>query len=562
MAEKNPRKSPKARSSNGSGSKPTRRKSSTPKAPARKPAARKSRAKTPPTLKSMNPRTGETLREIPTVSPDEVRDAVELARKVAPEWGAISPEGRAHILREVRYRMYSMMDEIVETVSAETGKPRTEALAHDLVPAMMMLLYYERTVAKSLKPKRIGGYFAPMLGVSSRLEWRPFGVVGCISPWNYPITNAFLAFSTPLFAGNSVVIKPSEVTPACGELLRKMLEPLPSGVATVIQGGGDVGAALVDAPCDKISFVGSPVTGRRICEAAARHLTPVVMELGGQDAAIVCEDANLDVASSGVLWGSFFNAGQTCCSIERTFVVDSVADEFKDRLVAKLSELRQGTEDGDVGSLTFPRQLEIVERHVSDAVSKGATVLAGGSDAGPSNSNGSLWFAPTVLEGVTEEMDVVKEETFGPVLTITRVQDEAEAVRRANEEGVNLTASVWTRSRAKAESIGSKLRAGTIASNDHGTQVGMPWSPWGGVGESGFGRLNGELGMQEFSVPVHVAHNMLPGMKKIWWYPYEENVTKGFTAMADILGSPRVGTKLSAARSLIKHAAGALKQKL
>jgi acyl-CoA reductase-like NAD-dependent aldehyde dehydrogenase len=561
MAEKQPGKSTSA-STNGSSRKRTTKKTSAPKAPPRKPAASKSRAKTPPTLKSMNPRTGEVLREIPTVSPEEVRDAVEVARKVAPEWGAISPEGRAHILREVRYRMYSLMDEIVDTVSAECGKPRTEALAHDLVPAMLMMLYYERNVAKALKPKRLGGLTAPLLGASSRLDWRPFGVVGCISPWNYPITNAFLSFITPLFAGNGIVLKPSEVTPACGELLKKILDPLPAGVATVIQGGGDVGAALVDAPCDKISFVGSPVTGRRICEAAAKHLTPVVMELGGQDAAIVCEDADLDVASAGVLWGSFYNAGQTCCSIERTFVVDSIADEFKKNLLGKLAKVRQGSDDGDVGSLTFPRQLEIVERHVSDAVGKGATILAGGPDAGPKNSNGSLWYAPTVLEGVTEDMDVVKEETFGPVLTITRVQDEEEAVRRANEEGVNLTASVWTRSRARAESIGSRLKAGTVASNDHGTQASMPWSPWGGVGESGFGRLNGELGLQEFSVPVHVVHNMLPKLKKLWWYPYDESVTEGFTDMAEFLGSKSLGAKVSAVRKLLGHSAKALKQKL
>ena len=556
MTERAP-KSPRARSSNGS-----TRKATTRKPAARKPAARKSRAKTAPTLRSFNLRTGETLAEIPTTSPGEVKDFVEQARKVAPEWAAMAPEGRARALREVRYRMYSMMDEVVETVSAECGKPRTEALAHDLVPAMMMLLYYERTVARTLRPQKIGRFISPLLGVSSRIEWRPFGVVGCITPWNYPITNAFLAFATPLFAGNTVVIKPSEVTPACGELLRKMLEPLPSGVATIVQGGGEVGAALVDAPCDKISFVGSPATGRRICESAAKHLTPVVMELGGQDAAIVCEDANLDVASSGVLWGSFFNAGQTCCSIERTFVVDSVADEFKERLLDKMSQLHQGAEDDEVGSMTFPRQLEIVERHVSDAMSKGASVLAGGPDAGPRNEKGTLWYAPTVLEGVTEEMDVVKEETFGPVLTITRVRDEDEAVRRANEEAVNLTASVWTRSRSRAESIASKLRAGTITSNDHGVQVGMPWSPWGGVGESGFGRLNGALGMQEFCTPVHVAHNLMPGMKKLWWYPYGDNVEGLFKDMTQALGSPSLSQKASAVGSLLKHAGAALKEKI
>lgn len=528
----------------------------------RKKSPSKSRSKTPPKLRSFNPRTGETMAEIPTIAPGEVADVVSQARKVAPEWAALPPEGRARMLREVRYNLYSLMDEVIETVSAECGKPRAEALAHDFTGPMIMLLYYERTVAKALRSKRIGPVAGPLLGVASRLDWRPFGVVGCITPWNYPITNSFLALATPLFAGNTVVIKPSEVTPACGELLRKILEPLPSGVATVIQGGGDVGAALVDAPCDKISFVGSPVTGRKICEAASKHLTPVVMELGGQDAAIVCSDANLDFASSGVLWGSFFNSGQTCCSIERTFVVDSVADEFKDRLLEKLSKLSQGSDDGEVGSLTFPRQLEIVERHVADAVDKGASLAAGGPDAGPANSNGSLWYAPTVLENVSEEMDVVREETFGPVLTITRVQDEDEAVRRANEEGVNLTASVWTRSRGRAEALASKLRAGTVASNDHGVQVGMPWSPWGGVGESGFGRLNGELGLREFSVPVHLERNLLPNMKKLWWYPYGPHVEGAFRSMGQMLGSRRLSERLSAAGSLLKHAAAASKEKI
>ncbi|MDQ3987350.1 MAG: aldehyde dehydrogenase family protein [Actinomycetota bacterium] len=531
------------------------------KQPARKRTS-KSQKRSPGALKSLNPRTGEVLREIPTTSPGEVGDLVAQARKVAPEWAAIPPQGRARILREVRYRLYDMLDEIVETVSTECGKPRAEALAHDVVPALFMWLYYERVVHKALRSQRAGRLLGPIAGVTSRIDWRPFGVVGCITPWNYPITNSFLAFSAPLFAGNTVVVKPSEVTPGCGELLRKVLEPLPAGVATVIQGGGDVGAALVDAPCDKISFIGSPVTGRRICEAAAKHLTPVVMELGGQDAAIVCRDADLDIASSGVLWGSFFNAGQTCCSIERTFVVDSVADEFKERMLEKLSRLRQGPEDGDVGSITFPRQLEIVERHVSDAVEKGATLVAGGPDEGPKNKSGSLWYAPTVLEDVTSEMDVVKEESFGPILTITRVQDEQEAVRRANDEGVNLTASVWTKDRDRAEAIAAQLKAGTVSSNDHGTEVGMPWAPWGGVGESGFGRLNGKLGLQEFTVPVHVTHSLMPGMKKLWWYPYTENTDEAFRALAGILGAPGMGRKIEAGRSLLKHFGSVLKEKL
>ncbi|HWL66161.1 MAG TPA: aldehyde dehydrogenase family protein [Actinomycetota bacterium] len=512
-------------------------------------------------LKSFNPRTGEVMREIPATNPGEVADIVAQARKVQPEWAAIAPQGRANILKEVRYRIYDLMDDIVETVAAEAGKPRAEALAHDIVPPMLMLSHLERTAPKALRSQKVGGIMGPLLfGTSSRIDWRPYGVVGAITPWNYPITNCFLGFAPALFAGNVVVIKPSEVTPACGELMRQILEPLPPGVANVMQGGGDVGAALVDAPCDKISFIGSPATGRKICEAAAKHLTPVVMELGGKDAAIVLEDADIDVASSGILWGAFFNAGQTCCSIERAFVVDSVADDFEDKLVSKLQLLRQGGEDGDVGSLTFKGQFDKIVGQVADAKKKGANILAGGEE-GRTNEGGSLWFAPTVVKGASEEMDIVKEENFGPILTITRVQDQEEAIRRANES-FNLTASVWTKDRKRADDVATKVKAGGIGSNDHGTLPGMPWAPWGGVGESGFGRLSGELGIREFTVPTHIAHSLMPGRKKPFWYPYDETTTGLFSSMARLFGSRDVGEKIGAVVSVLGNFSKSAKTRL
>jgi acyl-CoA reductase-like NAD-dependent aldehyde dehydrogenase len=531
---------------------------------ARKPNPRKSpRTKAPEKLISRNPATGEVLGEVPTTPPGEVAEVVARARKVQPEWAAIPPEGRARIMREVRYRFYDLMDEIVETVAAECGKPRPEALAHDVLPPVASLLTLERIAPKALKPEKSGLLERPVLpkllaGTVSRTEWRPFGVVGCITPWNYPITNSFLSFAAALFAGNAVVVKPTEVTPQCGELVRQLLEPLPAGVASVIQGTGEVGAALVDAPCDKISFIGSPVTGRRICEAAAKHLTPVVMELGGKDAAIVCADADADVASSGVLWGSFFNAGQTCCSIERTYVVDSVADEFTNKLLDKLQRVEQGEE---IGPLMFAPQLEVVQRHVSDAIEKGATVLAGGPDEGRRNKNGSLWFAPTVVTDVNDEMQVLTEETFGPVVSIVRVRDEDEAVRRANEESVNLTASIWTRSRSRADEIGARLRAGTVSVNQHGETPGFAWSPWGGVGESGFGRLNGYLGLREFSVPVHVARSQMP-MKRFWWYPYDDEMVATTREAVTAFAARTVGERIKGLRGLVSGSAKVLRNKL
>jgi acyl-CoA reductase-like NAD-dependent aldehyde dehydrogenase len=329
----------------------------------------------------------------------------------------------------------------------------------------------------------------------------------------------------------------------------------------VVQGGAEVGAALVDAPCDKLSFIGSTAVGRRVAEAAAKHLTPVVMELGGKDAAIVLEDADLDNAASGVLWGSFLNAGQTCCAIERAYVLDSVYDGFVDKLTTKLSGLRHGREDGDIGSLTFKAQLEKVERHVEDAVDKGATVLSGGTDGGR-NAGGSLWFEPTVLEGVTDAMDLFNEETFGPMLPLFRVRDEDEAVRRANEDSFNLTASVWSGDRRRAERVAARLRAGSVAINDHAAGAGAPWGAWGGVGESGYGRLNGPLGIRELTYPVHVGRSLTPHQKRLWWYPYDEASTTALRAVAETIAAPGLRKKAEAAGRLLVNARKALGNKI
>lgn len=506
-------------------------------------------------LESFNPRTGEVVRTVEATPAAEVADVVAHARKVAPEWAAIPPQGRVRILREVRYRIAKKIDDIVDAVSTECGKPPAEALAADCTSLPIMLAYLEHITPKVLKTERPGRFLGPLASTGGRVEWRPFGVVGAITPWNYPMLNSFAAFAPALFAGNTVVIKPSEVTPQCGEVLRDLLEPLPPGVANVVQGGREVGAALVDAPCDKISFIGSPATGRKICEAAAKHLTPVVMELGGKDAAIVCRDADLEKASSGLVWSSFMNAGQTCASVERVYVVDEVADEFKTKFLDKLSQVRERV---DVGPLTFQPQLDTVKRHVDDAVERGATVLAGGH----APEGAGLWYEPTVLEDVTTDMAVVRDETFGPVVTITRVRDEDEAVRRANEEAVNLTASIWSRSRRRADSLASGLRAGSITANFHGESLAYPWSPWGGTGESGFGRLSGRYGIREFVMPVNLQHSTTPWLPRLWWFPYTDNTYASLRALAELVASPGVGAKAKALGKLTTSTVKTLREKI
>jgi acyl-CoA reductase-like NAD-dependent aldehyde dehydrogenase len=515
----------------------------------------------PENLKSFNPATGQVFGEVRANTPEEVREAVAHARKAQPEWADLPAPERSKFLAQVRHRIFDRMDDIVATVSAENGKPDAEALAHDVLPSLITLQYLERLAPKALRPQRVARVLGPLMGGSaSRIEWRPFGVVGCITPWNYPFYLSFMAITPALLAGNCVVLKPTEMTPGVGERVREVLEPLPSGVATVVQGAGPVGAALVDAPCDKICFIGSGATGRRIAEAAAKHLTPVVMELGGQDAAVVCSDADVEIASSGVLFGAFLNAGQTCRAIERVYVADDIADRFEEKLVEKLNRVRAGA-GGDIGPLTVPRQLETVQRHVRDAVAKGARVLAGGPSEGDGQDDG-LWFRPTIMEGRSEDMDMFREETFGPVLPIVRVRDEDEAVRRANEEGFNLTASVWTRDRKKADRLAGRLRAGSVTVNDHASSSAAPWGLWGGVGESGYGRLHGELGLREFTVPVHVATNVMPRLKRAWWYPYDEATTRTLRSFAEFVGAPDWGQKRRALGAVLRNARTALKNKI
>lgn len=511
---------------------------------------RSRQAATPQILESINPRTGEVLREIPVTPVEEVPSVVERARKMAPEWAGIGVEGRARMLKEVRHRIYERFDEIVEIVATESGKSPTEVLHLELFPTMNLLTSMGGLAAKALKPEKAGRLMGALVfGSRSRVEWRPYGVVGAITPWNYPLTNCFLGFLGALYAGNTVVCKPSEVTPASGQLVGELMDALPPDVFTVIQGGGEVGAALVDAPCDKISFIGSPPTGRKIMGAAAKHLTPTVMELGGKDAALVCEDADIEVASSGVAWGSFYNAGQTCCSVERVFVHEAIADRFEERLVEKVSRITKGQGDITMGPLTFKPQLDIVSRQVQDALDKGARVLSGGPDAW-SDDGGGFWYAPTVLAGVTEEMEVFREESFGPVVTITRVRDDDEAIRRTNEDGVNLTVSVWSTSRDRVNRIFRQVKAGVLGANEHGALPAMGWAPWGGTGESGFGRLNGVYGVREFAVPTHHAESLTPRMQKPYWFPYNNAQQKVVKGLVGVLGARTASEKLDAVKSI------------
>ena len=331
-----------------------------------------------------------------------------------------------------------------------------------------------------------------------RLEFEPYGVIGIISPANYPLAIPFNEIIPALVAGNTVVLKPSDFAPQVGVAIRGLLNAanLPPGVAQVILGDGLTGKALTAAPIQKLIFTGSVATGKRIQAAAAERLLPTVLELGGKDAMIVCADANLETASSGAVWGAFTNAGQTCVSVERAYVVRDVAQKFVDLCVSKTKQLRVGRGDDpstDVGPLIRDRQAAIVEEQVSQAVAEGAEVSCGGRRPSLPGLNG-FFYEPTVLTGVNHHMRLMREETFGPVLPIMVVEDEAEALALANDSAYGLSASVWTRDVQRGERLARQIQAGAVMVNDCISYFGISEAPHGGPKASGIGRTHSRLG--------------------------------------------------------------------
>ena len=444
-----------------------------------------------------SPATLESVGEIDVATADDVRAAVEGARKAQPAWAEPGFDARARHLRRARARAARTPGRVrrgdrardrqaggrdprgrdprrVRRASSSTRSARKKVLADRTVPLHLM------------KTKKL------------RLVHRPLGVVGIITPWNFPFILSLNPTVQALVAGNAVVLKPSEVTPMTGRLVEELFREagLPEGLVTCVLGDGETGAALVEAGVDKIAFTGSVRTGRKVAESCGRQLIPCTLELGGKDPMIVCADADLERAAAGAVFGAFANAGQVCVSTERVYVAESIADEFIRKVVEKTAQLRQGPEgESDVGPMIWPPQLEVVEAHVADAVARGARVLAGGRR---NPRWDGLYFEPTVLVDVTHDMRVMRDETFGPLLPIMRVRDEAEALRLANDSRYGLNASVWTRDKRKGVELARSIESGCAVVNDCMLTYGIPESPFGGVKESGIGRVNGELGLKGY----------------------------------------------------------------
>ena len=479
-----------------------------------------------------NPATGAELGRVPLSTTEDVREAVQRARAAQPAWAKMTFRQRAKVILKARELMLAERDAVAELVARETGKPAIEALSMEVVPTLDAMHYFAHASENLLRSTKIDiGQYGKM-GRSSHIVYKPLGVVGIISPWNFPLATPADEIVMALMSGNAVVLKPSELTPLIALKIGELFDRggLPEGLLEIVTGDGSTGAALVEAGVDKIMFTGSVATGKRVAEAAAKHLTPVVLELGGKDPMVVLEDANIEVAARGAVWGAFANAGQACASVERCYVQDSIANEFIEQVVKETRLLKQGVaEDSDVGAMTNERQLHIVEDHVQDAKERGARILLGGERL--RNSDG-YFYAPTVLTDVDHSMTIMRDETFGPVLPIQTFKTEEEAIRLANDSVFGLTASVWTTDIARGRRLAEQIDAGTVMVNEVVYTHGIPQTPWGGVKQSGYGRTHGRMGLLELVTPQHIHVNRISFLPDLWWYRYGASARTLFQSLA------------------------------
>ena len=484
------------------------------------------------TISSIDPATGNILAQFEKTLLAALPEILSRARAAQSAWCAVPTRKRCSQLRVLRDSVMASRVALADAVVGESGKPRVEALFADLFVALDTAEYFSKYGPELLRPERVPHHSSAGKTKSGRLFYDPVGVIGIISSWNYPLAIPLGQIIPAVAAGNAVIAKTSDFTPQCGALIEKLFADagFPKNLVTVIQGGGEVGQALIDAAPDKIMFTGSVATGRRVAEACARKLIPSVLELGGKDAMIVLGNANADVAASAAVWGSYTNCGQVCLSVERLFVERPIEEKFLALCVEKTKKLRLGAGSDpatDVGPLIRPQHVQRMSDLVKDAVARGARVLSGGQ---PRPDLGANFFEPTVIAGVNSSMKLFQEETFGPILAVQTVEDAEEAIARANDSPFALAASVWTSDAKRGRAIAARLRAGAVMVNDAISYFGIAEAPHGGCGASGWGRTHGKAGLLEMVQQKYVDVDRLPGREKPWWYRYGADLERAADA--------------------------------
>ncbi len=506
---------------------------------------------------SINPATGEILGETPVHSVDELKQMIRKAREVQKEWRTYSVKQRAKFLWPTQKYLVGHAAEIAEIISRDNGKVRMDALVSDVINAIISTNYYCKHAHKFLKDKILRPGNISMVNKYSKIVRVPFGVVGIISPWNYPFAIPFHEIVMGLLAGNAIIFKTATETQMVGKAIKEAINRayLPEGLfAYVNMPGRLAGDAFLENGIDKLFFTGSVPVGKYLMRKASETLTPVSLELGGNDPIIVCEDADPYRAASGTLWAGFTNAGQTCGGVERVYVHRTIYDEYMAILKEKIENLRVGYDTDfsvDMGAMTTTYQIEVVKAHVEDALKKGAKIFA--QSHVPNDSNLHNFLPAMVLSDVNHDMLLMQEETFGPVVGVMKIENLDEGVRLANDSVMGLTASVWSRDSRKAERIARQIQTGTVMINDHLVSHGMAETPWGGFKQSGIGRTHGELGLHEMTEPQVIVHDRLFFAKKdLWWHPYSRLLYDRLLGALDLLYATSFSRRLKGLWKVIR----------
>lgn len=486
-------------------------------------------------IRSYAPASGELVGEAPVMNRQQVVDAVERARTAQKAWGVLPVAERAERILRFRASIVDRADDIVDLLSRETGKPRDEALTQELFTLADLITWYAKHAPGILAPRELTLHL--LKHRKSEVHYAPRGVIGVISPWNFPLVIPFGDAVAALISGSAVVIKPSEVTPMIALEMKKVWDQsgLPEDLLQVVTGYGETGSALIDAGVQKIVFTGGVATGRRVAAACGERLIPCVMELGGKAPCIVAADADVERAAQAITFGGFTNSGQVCISVERVYAHRDVYDRLVDRVTELTGKLRQGDPAKgtvEVGAIIFPRQIEIAEKHIADAVAKGAKLRTGGKRP----ELDGQFFEPTVLADCTEQMTVMREEIFGPIVPFMKVDSEEQALDLANRSDLGLNAYVFGRDRERTRNIAERVEAGSVLVNDVLTNYACPEAPFGGVKHSGFGRVHGADALRDMCDIRHLSFDRVrpPGRDPIW-FPYSKKgyqwTLKGFKAL-------------------------------
>jgi len=504
------------------------------------------------TIVSRNPATGEVIGEVESFDERGAREAIDRARIAQRRWEAAGVDHRCRVIDRFREVLARNAEAMARLITMENGKVLEESMSLEVLPALDLASYFARRAKKILEPDRIALHL--MRHRRSYVHYRPRGVALVISPWNFPFSIPTGEVIMALLAGNAVVHKPASLTPLVAVETRKYFDEagLDPDLYQVLPGPGFLGSRMIEMGVDYVNFTGSTAVGRGVAELCGRQLIPCSMELGGKDPAIVFEDADLEYAAGSIVWGAFANSGQICASIERVYAHRDVYDRLVGLIVERTRKLRQGNglDDGiDIGAMTDPTQLELLDRHVASATAAGAKVLAGGARReGPGQ-----FFQPTVLVDANDTMDVVREESFGPLLPIMRFDTEEEAIRRANSSVYGLNASVYTRDRERGRRVAEQLEAGTVILNEVMFTHACPETPWGGVKQSGLGRVHSDQHLRDLCMPLHVNEEAVPypASWSPFWQPYSHRKFRRIMAAAQAMFAAGINRRARSIQELL-----------